>query len=118
MIIGRSKLNRQKKKDNLNINYESYEFIDDIMEDDTLLEEEKEKFWKNFATRYINSVEFRYQTHGGKIVFDSKNKYRGYYENEEIALEIINERGLIFSYIGDDDIPGKMYKFIFTQRKR
>jgi len=111
MLIGRSKLNRERKVDNLDINKDSYEFIDDIMDDDTIPIEEREIFWIEFGEKYIKSRQFRYQTHGKHIAFDRRGKYRGYYDTEDDGERIIGEREIVFSYIGDDAVPGKMYKF-------
>lgn len=107
-----SKLNRERKRDNLDINCERYEFIDDILDDDTISNGEKDIFWNEFARKYIDSKEFRYETHGKYIVFDKNNIYRGYFSSKNEAAEFINEKGLIFSYIGDDQVHGKMYKFV------
>ena len=115
MLVGKSRLNRERKVDNLDINKDRYEFIEDIMEDDTIPVEEREFFWIEFGEKYMKSRQFRYETHGKHIAFDSRGKYRGYYNTENEGVRIIGEREIVFSYIGDDSIPGRMYKF--TQYK-
>jgi hypothetical protein len=112
MLIGKSKLNRERKVDDLDINKDSYEFIEDIMEDNTIPIEEREIFWHEFGERYMKSRSFRYQTHWKHIAFDRRGKYRGYYDTEDDGERIIGERETVFSYIGDDQVSGRMYKFI------
>lgn len=112
MIVGKSKLNKERKIDNLDINKDRYEFIEDIMEDETIPIEERNIFWEEFGKIYMRSRQFRYETHKKHIAFDSRGRYRGYYNTENEGEKIINEREIVFSYIGDDQEPGKMYKFI------
>ena len=112
MLVGKSRLNKERKVDNLDINKEKYEFIEDIMEDDTIPIEERNIFWNEFGKKYMKSRQFRYETHGKRIAFDSNGRYRGYYNNKIEAKSFINEREIVFSYIGDDEVTGKMYNFI------
>ena len=108
MLIGKSKFHRETKKDNLDIKKESYEFIEDIMEDRTFSRDAKDIFWNEFASRYIESKNFRYLTHGKLLIFDHNNIYRGISETEEEGKNIAPEKGRYIVYIGDDEIEGTM----------
>src|SRR5438105_11395808 len=82
---------------------DSYEFIEDIMEDEGISEDQKNIFWEEFGKKYTDSREFRILTHKKYLVFDDKNIYRGYFDDIEHAKISINERGLCFTQIGDYD---------------
>ena len=96
---------RNPLKDNLDINQDSYEFIEDTMNETHIPIEERELFWKEFAIPYMSDVIFRYKTHGKYVLFH-RNKYIGVVNSVEEARVLYPEKGREISYIGDDKIDG------------
>ena len=86
---------------------ESVEFIQEIMEDESLPEETKEIFWKEFGEKYINNREFRYFEYSGYILFIN-DEYIGTFDFIKQIDELYKVRGKYIFYIGDDKIDGKM----------
>jgi len=111
MLKGTSYFSKKSSRDNLDINQESYDFIEDIMDDKGIPTEERENFWREFAIKYINDINFRYRTHGKYILFNF-NEYVGVVNSVEEARELYPGKGRELSYIGDDKIDGHAYHII------
>lgn len=92
---------------------ESYEFIEDIMEDESLPEDTKQDFYYKFGELYINDPDFRHKHHGGYIVF-VKNKFYGTFPTREYIMENIKDKSKYIHYIGDR-IDGYMYHSHFIK---
>lgn len=110
MLTGKSYFSRKALKDNLDEHRDSYDFIDDIMEDESISIRERERFWNEFAHLYIQSSEFRHLTHGKYILF-VKDIYEGIVNSREEAKTLFPCKGRILTYIGDDGIRGRVYNY-------
>ena len=81
--------------DNLKISKNNYNFIENIMKNEEIDLNERNKFYEEFAKQYMKSENFRYSNYRKYLIFRHDGKWLGCFEEKQ--------KPLFCFYVGDDE---------------